>query len=281
MNKPILHKPQRILLYKEGDLNGMNVERVGQYLTEKTGVPFQLRGDIYERLPIEKMEGLAFRFAKVRVKGLGRGFTPGTPLPAEVDYEKRRIQTPHWKVIGIHYEGIFYQQAISELVLRETLDQDSCFILFTNQLFGTWGWDDRRYHVIASLYGFPNMISVSGLVEAPAKPKSFYLKRQMGLSKESLQEIYQGRFLVHGDPWLEEVAKGYAMQAFFFYLIGNPFCEDRHCRLFNSHWQEELLHCQLGGTYEYCPEHEEMLRALKRKSHSKKNKGGGNYGSPS
>jgi hypothetical protein len=103
-------------------------------------------------------------------------------------------------------------------------------------------------------------------VEAPAKPKEYYLKRQMGVPMEMLKEEYQDRFLDHGDVRTAEVLKGYAMQALFFHLFGGPFCEDRDCRLFNSHWQEEVLHAQLDGKYEFCPRHEAMVRALKERA---------------
>jgi hypothetical protein len=85
----------------------------------------------------------------------------------------------------------------------------------------------------------------------------------MGLSLELLKEEYQGRFLDHGDLRITEVLKGYAMQALFFNLSGEPFCEDPDCRLFNSHWQEEVLHAQIDGQYEFCPRHEAMLNELK------------------
>jgi hypothetical protein len=148
--------------------------------------------------------------------------------------------------------------------LERGLDLDHCAILFTNQLFVTWDRKDSRYHARTSLYGFPSLISLPGLVEAPAKPRSFYVKKRMGVPVEELMEEFEGQFIDYGDSRITEVMKGYAMQAFFFHLSGEPFCEDPNCRLFNSHWQEEVLRSQLDGRYEFCPRHETILEGLRK-----------------
>ncbi len=216
------------------------------------------------------MEAIAKEFARIKVKDPGARFVLGSPLQAEIDYEKRRARDPKWRIFGILYEGVRYQKIVSELIDKGELDLTRCSILFTNQLFGTWDRGDLRYHARVSLYGFPNLISTTGLVEAPAKPKGFYLKKQVGVPVQLLKEEYQGRFLDHGDARTTEVLKGYAMQALFFHLSGEPFCEDPDCRLFNSHWQEEVLHSQLNGRYEFCPKHEEALKSLRKVSQTQR-----------
>jgi len=299
--KDSIHRiPASIKFFQEGDLNGIGLKKLGQYLKEKTRIPIYFHGNIYDGLPKKRVEEVAKALARIKVKDPGKRFTPlegpaiygrdverkcsfivedgvkapsfltgftlGMPLQAEIDYEERRIRSPEWKVFGILYEGVWYQEIISDLIFRGQQDSDHCFILLTNQLFGTWDREDQRYHARASLYGFPHLISISGVVEAPAKPKEFYLKKQMGLPLELLKKEYEGRFLDHGDLRMTEVLKGYVMQALFFYLMGNPFCEDRDCRLFNSHWQEDVLHSQMDGPYEFCPKHEAILKELRDRS---------------
>ena len=260
----IVHRiPVSIYLYEEGDLDGLNIKNLGQYLSEKSHIPFHIQGNIYEGFPEERIETVAENFARIKVKDPGRRFTSIIPLQAEVDYEKKRIRSPSWKIFGILYEGVLYQKMILDLISGGQLDSDHCSILFTNHLIGTWDRNDQRYHARVSLYGFPHLISTTGLVEAPAKPKEFYLKKKMGLPLDLLKEEYRGRFLEHGDSRMTEVLKGYAMQALFFHLTGDPFCDDRDCRLFNSHWQEEVLHSQMEGRYEFCPRHEAILRKLR------------------
>ena len=266
MNDFIHHIPTTIDLFEEGDLRGLNLQKVGRYLAEKTGVPFRNQGNIYKRFSEESVEAIAQEMARIKVKDPGKRFALGVPLQAEIDYEKRRISSPGWKVFGILYEGVLYQKIVSDLIFEDGPALDRCSILFTNQLFGTWDWDNWRYHARVSLYGFPSLISIVGLVEAPAKPKEFYIGKQLGRPAELLKEQYQWRFLDHGDSRMKEVLKGYAIQALLFHLTGEPFCEDRDCRLFNSHWQEEVLHSQMDGRYEFCPRHEAILKELKGRS---------------
>ncbi len=257
--------PSSIDLYQEGDLGVLDITKIGKYLEEKTHIPFRFRENIYKGFSKKRIEEVSKELARVKVKDPGIKFVLGVPLQGEVDYEKRRISDQRWKIFGILYEGVFYQRIISELVLKGKIDFKHCILLFTNQLFGTWDQDNHRYHDRVSLYGFPNLISLPGLVEAPAKPKSFYLKKQLGTPVDWLKEEYQETFLEHGDSRMEEVLKGYAMQALLFYLTGDPFCVDRDCRLFNSHWQEEVLHSQMDGKYEFCPRHEKMLKELRER----------------
>jgi hypothetical protein len=279
----MLKIPTSIHLYQEGDLKGLRIEDLGRYLKEKTNIPFYLYGNIYEGLTRDQVETMAEELAEIRVKdpfkspqppfskgGQGgitrKGFFSGGSSQAEIDHEKRRIRDPNWRIFGILYEGVWYQKIVSEIIYQGKFDFNRCTILFTNQLFGTWDRGDLRYHARVSLYAFPNLISTTGLVEAPAKPIGFYLKRQTGVSLELLKEEYKGLFLDHGDVRTTEILKGYAMQALFFHLSGEPFCEDPDCRLFNSHWQEEVLHAQLDGRYEFCPKHEEVLKRLRKGS---------------
>jgi len=267
----VLKIPTSIRFYQEGNLKGLIIEDLGRYLEEKTHIPFHFHGDICKGLPEERVEVVAKEYARIKVKDPGKKFILGSPLQGEIDYEKRRIRDSNWRIFGILYEGVWYQKIVSELIDKGELDFNRCSILLTNQLFGTWDRDDRRYHARVSIYGFPHLISTTGLVEAPAKPKEYYLKRQMGLSVESLKEQFKSCFLDHGDLRMTEVLKGYAMQALFFHLLGEPFCEDPDCRLFNSHWQEEVLHAQLDGQYEFCPKHEAILKELKDKVGNVKN----------
>jgi hypothetical protein len=136
-------------------------------------------------------------------------------------------------------------------------------LAITNQLFGTWDCNDLRYHARTGIYGFPCIISTTGLVEAPAKSRRYYQSRQLGLSCASLEDMFQGEFLIHDDQRLTEIMKGYVMQAVFYCLGGDPFCPDPNCRLYNAHWQHELLHAQLQGPYEFCPSHTAVLNHMR------------------
>ena len=151
-----------------------------------------------------------------------------------------------------------------DILPREARTLKSVHIIFTNRLFSTWDDGNKRYHVRTSLYGIPSVISTSGLVEAPAKPREYYLLKQqydrLGKGSIELNEKFRGRFIDYEDKRLTEVAKGYVMQAIFYYLTGEPFCEDKGCRLYNAHWQDELIFAQLESEYEFCPRHTRLLK---------------------
>lgn len=174
-------------------------------------------------------------------------------------YERRRVEGEGFKSFGLLYDGFGLQGIFSNLISRDEQQLNHCHIVFTNQLFGTWDEGDHRYHARVSVYGFPSLISTTGVVEAPAKPREFYFKKRLGMPLEVLKSEFKGRFIDYGDPRLIEVLKGYAMQALLFYTTGNPFCDDPECRLFNAHWQEDLIRAQLSGSYEFCPQHQVIL----------------------
>jgi hypothetical protein len=146
----------------------------------------------------------------------------------------------------------------------------SCLhIVFTRRFFGDYGSPDGRFHGRAALCGFPSLISTIGIIEAPAKPREFYRERSasaalgLGIPSEILREKFRGRFLDYGDTRLTETLKGYALQVVFYHVLGDPYCEDPDCRLFNAHWQEEVLRAQTGTKPDLCESHQTKLGKLR------------------
>ena len=153
--------------------------------------------------------------------------------------------------------------------LKYSKDKNSCHIILTNKLFATLG-DDRRPHIRASIYGFPSVISTAGIVEGPAKPKEFYLYKQKytqlgiwDIEEVKIKRKFKGRFIDYGDKRMNEVLKGYIAQSLFFYFTGEPFCQKRGCRLFNAHWQEDLIYSQIKSG-EFCSRHKRVLKNIKK-----------------
>jgi len=255
----------RIALYDEGADEALNIAEVAGYLAQLVGVETELRGSPFAPdLPAERVSDYARRIAQTKIREITKKSPPGQePLPAEIEYEKRRI-LGRTKAFGVPYDGLKLQRLFCELIPGEELGPEFVHIIFTNRLFATWDEGDKRYHLRTSLYAVPCLISTSGLVEAPAKPREYYLAKQqyerLGKDPLELKERFRGSFLDYGDRRLTEVAKGYAMQAVFYALTGEPFCQDKGCRLYNAHWQEEMLFAQLGSEYEFCPRHAEVLR---------------------
>jgi len=85
-----------------------------------------------------------------------------------------------------------------------------------------------------------------------------------GLNLDVLKNQFKELYLEYRDMRLNEVIKGYAMQVLFYYLTGKPFCESKDCRLYNAHWQEDLLHSQIAFN-KLCDQHQKILDEIVKK----------------
>jgi hypothetical protein len=257
----------KIILYDEGAAEELDIEEIARYLEQKlVGVKVEVRENPFSfTLSQDKIADCAKKIARAKVQGLSQKIVSGQePLHSEVEYEKRRI-LGKTKAFGVTYDGFQLQKVFSGLIPQE----ESAFlhIFFTNRLFATWDENNQRYHLRTSVYAFPSVISTTGIVEAPAKPREYYLLKQqyevLGKELTELKVSFKERFIDYGDKRLTEVIKGYVMQAVLYSLTGEPFCEDRGCRLFNAHWQEELIFAQLESQYEFCEQHRKFLERWK------------------
>ncbi len=259
----------KVILYNEGTSEELDIEEIAEYLREKLGkVPVHTRGNLLAFYP-EKSPDYARKIASSKIQEISQKILPDQePLYGEVEYEKRRILSKT-RSFGILYDGFHLLRIFYEIMPREERSREFVHIFFTNRLFATWDGNNKRYHLRASVFGVPSIISTTGLVEAPAKPREYYLLKQqydmLGKDLLELKEKFKGCFIDYEDKRLTEVAKGYAMQAVFYSLTGDPFCEDKGCRLYNAHWQEELILAQLESGYEFCGQHARILDNLHRR----------------
>ncbi len=257
-----------IILYDEGTAEAVDIEEIAKYLAQRMGkVKVEVRGNPFVlNLPPDKVSDYARKIAGIKIQGVSQKILSGQePLHGVIEYEKSRILAKTGS-FGILYDGFHLLRIFCEIMSREERSLEFVHIFFTNRLFVTWDDSDKRYHLRTSLYGIPSIISTTGLVEAPAKPREYYLLKQQyerwGKDLTELKNSFKGSFIDYEDKRLTEVAKGYAMQAVFYSVTGDPFCEDKGCRLYNAHWQEELIFAQLESGYEFCQRHTKLLRKL-------------------
>ena len=265
----IFFKPQYIYLYNEPSSQTLYISEIAEYLRKKLkDIKVEIRDD-FLRFHIKGKENsfitkLAKELARCKIVQpsvfTAQQIENYKPLLMEVEYEKKKIENPENKSFGIIYNGFLLNKILYHLLSNEEKSFNHLHIIFTNQLFGTHS-EDGRFHLRVSIYGLPCIISTSGIVTAPAKPKEYYLIKNLG-KKELLinwKEENKGEFIDFDDGRLTDVLKGYALQSLFFYLIGNPFCNDKGCRLFNAHWQKELIFAQINSPYELCSFHQNIL----------------------
>lgn len=165
------------------------------------------------------------------------------------------------------YDGFVLQRIFAEAIPGK--EADHVHIIFTSLLTCTFSEDDWRYHGRAVVCGTPSIISTAGIVEAPARPREFHLA-QLG-SIDNLKKKFAGRFIDYGDDRMTAAAATvYAVQALFFFVAdGEPFCEDKSCRLYNAHWQEELIHLIQKGTL--CSRHRRMANKFNKEFAKRRN----------
>ncbi|NVM02037.1 MAG: hypothetical protein HWN67_06855 [Candidatus Helarchaeota archaeon] len=166
------------------------------------------------------------------------------------------------------YDGLKLLLLYWDLLPNEEDAKEFLHIILTDRLFGTYLKSDGRYHIRAIICSKLSLISTSGIVEGPAKPRLFYKMKQqsslMGITMpiEIFKEQFKGQFIDYNDPNITEVLKGYISQALFFNLTGDPFCSEKTCRLFNAHWQNDLINAQLVHK-KFCERHTKYLKELK------------------
>lgn len=256
-----------IYLYGSNGLPEYEIDEIKDYLKNiYPKAKTEDRGDFFsfllKRSGSFDIDELAKEITCSRVHSVSEQLKEFSPLPLEIEYEKKRL-LGNKQLKGVIYDGFNLQAICRELFGLKEFSSSSCHIIFTNQLLASFDSNDRRYHLRVGIYGRPNIISVSGLVEALAKPKEYYIKMQMGQDTLSLSQEFKGDIIEYEDARITELLKGYCLQALFYHLTGDPFCSDKNCRLYNAHWQREAIKAQIEAECEFCPEHTKIISQWK------------------
>jgi hypothetical protein len=237
------------------------LEEIALYLQNKFGEIVVSVEKSFFRTRMRAID-LARRLAEARVHDFGNPDAVFEPSEEEIRTERMWLHKPCLEMEAF-YDGFKLQSVAGELLSEKESGLQHVHLIFTPRLFGTWDEMDHRYHARVCILGYPNLISTTGVIEAPAKPKEFYrLKREIGDAES--KELFREKFIDYDDPRLTEVLKGYTMQGIFYFLTSEPFCGESCCRLFNSHWQDEIIRAQLEEP-EFCVNHEKMLEDLRKK----------------
>lgn len=243
-----------ILLYLYGKPD-IDFEDICAYFRNLGIQKITYEGNIYANSSDSDKEAIAYSFAGARVindKGMVM-----SPFPQEVVYEKKRLNKNYKKPTGILYDG-FEVSKIYHKLIEEDLRFDRVNIVITEDLLGTKGYD-KHYHARVIIFSYPVVISLPGLVLAPARERNYYLQRMVGEIIGRYEVEGCGNFLTLGDKRVNECLKGYILQAIFYHEKGHPFCNDKDCRLFDAHWQKDMIHAQIVSG-KLCDRHAEELR---------------------
>lgn len=251
-------KFSKIFLYDEPSVPEIKLDKLAEFLKKTFHVSIQKRKNIFVGCNKEIAESLA----ATRIFNYRQEFQKHTPTREEIQFEMESFENSAKTENIILYDGFEFQKIIATLIPKEEDTLDNLHIIFTNKLTCTFDNSDSRYHGRTLIGSNPSIISTTGIIEAPAKPREYYLDLMtnygQGLNIDVIKEKYKGQYLEYHDPRLDIIIQGYALQAIFYHITGEPFCELLNCRLNNAHWQRDLLFSQLE-IGNLCARHEKIL----------------------
>ncbi len=248
----------KVFLYDEPSIPQIKIVELAEFIKKQIGVDTEVRQSFFEHF--KRTEKTSYELATCRIFNPYTPFEKHMPTIEEVEAEEQNTASNI-----VLYDGFELQNIFRDTIPDFELSQDKFHIIFTTKLSCTYDYEDHRYHGRTIICSNPSIISTTGIIEAPAKPRDYYIQVQMrmaqGLNLDALKNEFKGRFLENNDEKLNFVVRGYAMQAVFYYLTGIPFCESKECMLHNAHWQEDLLYAQIERG-KLCEKHQKILENL-------------------
>ena len=263
-------KISKIFLYDEPAVQEIQILNLKNFLLETFHVDVEIKKCIFNNLDgktIEKISGCRIFDPKMP-------FKKHLPNKQEIDFEKSvcedtklmekttMVEDAERIEDVVMYDAFEIQNIIYDVITENDLNSDNLHIAFTNRLICTYDTTDSRYHGRTVICSNPAIISTTGMIEAPARPKEYYLEvmkcKMQGLSIRDIKKNYDQKFLGYHDKRLSKIAEGYLLQAVFYYLTGDAFCDNLNCRLNNAHWQKDLLYSQLK-IGKLCDKHQALL----------------------
>lgn len=180
------------------------------------------------------------------------------------EYFQTKLQDFILKENLLMYDGVLLQKLYQEILcqLGFEINLSELHIIITDKLVGSFDEIDWKYHARLIILGNPTILSTSGLIYGPARPKEYYLKILCySRDPELLAEVeneYRGKFLEYNDKRINTIIEGLSMQSIWYFIQGDPFCNDSSCRLHNSHWQEEIIRLNMNSNI--CKQHLDFIK---------------------
>jgi hypothetical protein len=253
-----------VTLYDDPDSAGLDVDALAGWLAARLPhAHVHVAADYFthqlarfsdgqrEALVAELGEQLAHAEVHDLVRPEDRGKLP--PLP------------PEERGLDVVYEATALQSLLGLLLDPAVAKLSHLHVMFTSHYLGAWRENEGYLRLRATALGALNIISTSGLVEALELPRQYHFMRQqmavLGLESD-LEDAFADQTLGYGDPRVNEVCKGYLMQALFYRLRGEVGCEDPECRLHLGSTHRAAMKTQVLGRPRLCPRHRQDFAAL-------------------
>lgn len=234
----------KVFLYTDGPSKSFSVDKLNTFLSGDFNFQVNNRGNLFNYLRLDKRELHDFDdYVKtIKIRNLEKSLDD---LSSKEDIDNG----VNLDIRESFIDGYWLQRRLFSYMFENPLVDFSdkhLHLIITGKLFGTY--ENKRYHARVLLTGEPSLISTSGIVEAPARPREYYFVKanllSMGKKIDELDEIYKNRFVNYDDYRMTKIVYSYTLQQVKNKICGSPFCENTNCCLYNSHWQEEVLGLQ-------------------------------------
>lgn len=253
-------RTSKVILYDEPTVPEIQLQRLEKFIADTFHIKTEIRKNFFEN----SRKCIFENIAKTRIFDLKKPFEEHVPSVEEIHLEEQNTDTAQNEEMVL-YDGFEFCNAVNEFIPHDENNRETLHVIFTNKLTCTFDESDFRYHARALIGANPAIISTTGIVEAPAKPKQYYLDLMANFSREEIENVnkkYKGEFLEYHDIRISEIIEGYLLQAIMYVETGEAFCEQKECRLFNAHWQKDLFFSQLENK-KFCKKHEDVFQKIR------------------
>lgn len=258
-------KISKVFLYDEPSVPEIEIANLAKFIEETLDVQVEIRKNFFEHFRSDK--NTANELASLRIFNPYSSFERHQPTEEEINFEEESFTNSSISNNIILYDGFELQNFLKKIIPEEELSLDKFHLVFTTRLTCTYDYEDYKYHGRAVICSNPSIISTTGIIEAPAKPRAYYISMyqsmSQGLNLNALKDQFRGKFLEYHDKNLDRVVRGYALQAIFYYRTADPFCDSKDCILHNAHWQEDLIHAQME-LGKLCNTHQKILESIRK-----------------
>ena len=261
-------KFKKIILYDAPSISEINISNLVKFLKETLPVEVVVKDNFFKEFTSQQIQ----KVSETRIFEIQNTFRRHNPSQTDLELEEQFCknskvmeQTKKPEEADSISEVVMYDGFEIQKIIRESLqdfENKTLHIILTNRFTCTYDESDARYHGRAVICANPAIISITGIIEAPAKSSEFYIEamanRAQGLDITSVKEKHEGEFLEYHDKRLSKVIEGYLLQVIFYVLVEESFCDYMDCRLNNAHWQRDLLYSQIE-IRKLCDKHQKIL----------------------
>jgi len=263
-------KISKIFLYDEPAVQEIQISNLKNFLQKTFHVDVEIKECIFNNLDVRTVE----KISSCRIFEPKIPFKKHLPNKQEIDFEKSvckdtklmekttMVEDAEKIEDVVMYDGFELQNIIYDVITKNDSEPNNLHIAFTNRLICTYDTVDSRYHGRTVICSNPAIVSTTGMIEAPARPREYYFEamkyKMQGLNMQDIKKKYNEKFLDYHDNRLSKIAEGCLLQAVFYYMTGDAFCDSLDCRLNNAHWQKDLLYSQLK-IGKLCNKHQALL----------------------